>query len=260
MSIPVYKHLRRLRIWVSLLVMAGVTAGVALSYHTFLESWQLVPAILTGGAEWVLMWAFVTAICGRLYCSTACPLGTLQDMLARLRRRPNGYFYAPAMSRLRSLFLLAFIVAAILGLGFLVSALDPAARYESLTATSVKLLRTGALTLASALGAVATLGVVAAFAIARGRLLCNTLCPLGTVLGTFSRLSLYRIDIDTDRCVGCGLCTARCKSQCIDPSAHTVDFSRCVMCFDCVADCPTGAITLRKGRHQLQTPLLISDA
>lgn len=236
--------------------MTAIAATVALSRHTFLEGWQLVPAVLGGMAEWVMLWAVVTALCGRLYCSTACPLGTLQDFLARLRRRRYGYFYARPVPVIRWLATVAFIVAAFLGLAAVVSALDPAARFESMPGWVAELVRTGTFTLASGAAAALTLIVTAIFAVSRGRLLCNTICPVGTVLGAFSRYSLYQIDINTDKCVGCGLCTAKCKAQCIDPGSHTVDFSRCVVCFDCVASCPTDAITFRKDRHRLQLPLM----
>lgn len=255
-----YRMFRIARIVVGVAVMMAIAAAVALGHHTFLSDWQIVPAVLAGMGQWVLLWAVVTALFGRLYCSTACPLGTLQDFLARLNPRRNGYFYAPPVPKVRWLMVTAIVCAAFMSLGVVVAALDPAARFSSLPAAAAAWIRTGSLTLASGAGAAATLLVVAIFAVRRGRLLCNTLCPVGTVLGSFSRYSLFQIDINTDICIGCGKCTEKCKAQCIDPGSHTVDFSRCVVCFDCVASCPTGAITFRRGRHQLQMPLLQDTA
>ncbi len=38
--------------------------------------------------------------------------------------------------------------------------------------------------------------LLAAMAGARGRLFCNTLCPVGALLGLFAKISRYRIKID----------------------------------------------------------------
>ncbi len=69
--------------------------------------------------------------------------------------------------------------------------------------------------------------------------ICNTLCPVGTILGCVSRNSAMRIDIDTDRCIQCRRCEHVCKAECIDMQSHVVDMSRCVVCFDCLPCAPT---------------------
>lgn len=252
-----YRLLRLLRIVVSLIVMVATAIAVGLGYDCFLSRWQLVPAALVGAGEWLLMWAAVTALFGRLYCSTACPLGTLQDCLIRLRRRRRGFFFSPCRSTLRWIFASIIVIAAILGIGLIVKALDPSAIFAfEVSSLVAPWISATAFSLFTAIAALVVLAALAAFAIARGRLVCNTICPVGTILGAFSRLSLFQIDIDTDKCTGCGLCTARCKAECIDPQSHTVDFTRCVVCFDCMASCPNDAISLSRGRHQLQWPLL----
>ena len=35
---------------------------------------------------------------------------------------------------------------------------------------------------------------------------CKYLCPLGAVYGFFNRIALYRMDLDTGKCVACGKC------------------------------------------------------
>lgn len=78
-----------------------------------------------------------------------------------------------------------------------------------------------------------------------GRTYCNTICPVGTVLGFFSRYSLFRPVIDTEKCNGCGLCARKCKAACIDSSKHRIDYSRCVDCMDCIDACRQGAVGYR---------------
>ena len=76
-----------------------------------------------------------------------------------------------------------------------------------------------------------------------GRTYCNTICPVGTVLGFLSKYSLFKPVIDTTKCNGCGLCARNCKASCINSKAHEIDYSRCVACMDCLDKCKQGAIT-----------------
>ena len=90
----------------------------------------------------------------------------------------------------------------------------------------------------------------------RGRLLCNTVCPVGTVLGVGAKRSYFHIEIDPDRCINCGECERVCKAQCIKLPEKTVDTSRCVVCFDCTTVCPNQAINYKSGRYHLDMPML----
>ncbi|MDE6334744.1 MAG: 4Fe-4S dicluster domain-containing protein [Muribaculaceae bacterium] len=257
MSSHGYRWLRAARIAVSLAVLATVTATVACGYSCWLSQWQIIPALLAGSGAWLLLWAAATALTGRIYCSTACPMGTLQDLAARMKRRRNGYFFSAPKTMLRLSVVFAMLVAAMLGISVVIGVLDPAAAYARIGVYLGRpIAGAAAFSVGAAAIAFATLAATTVAAMARGRLLCNTICPVGTILGTLSRYALYHIDINTDKCTGCGLCTSRCKAECIDPTAHTVDASRCVMCFDCTAVCPDSAITLRRGRHRLQIPML----
>lgn len=86
-----------------------------------------------------------------------------------------------------------------------------------------------------------------------GRTYCNTICPVGTVLGFLSKYSLFKPVIDTTKCNGCGLCARNCKASCINSKAHEIDYSRCVACMDCLDKCKQGAITYTR-RHKSHTP------
>ncbi len=91
--------------------------------------------------------------------------------------------------------------------------------------------------------AVATFGVVGYLAWRNGRTYCNTICPVGTILGFVSKFSLFKISIDKEKCNGCQQCARKCKSSCIDIKGDAIDYSRCVVCFDCIDSCKQGAIS-----------------
>lgn len=250
-----YRILRAVRIAVALTVMT-VFACMALNVcglgdmlGRWLANMQIVTALLAGSAGWLLVWLVATLLFGRIYCSVACPLGTLMDIVARLRR-PRSYRYRRPATWLRILALVVFVEAGSLGMSALVGWLDPYADFATILKAFV--LASGAGWL-SAIVVAAVVGVVSWHS---GRLLCNTVCPVGVILGAVSRVSLMRFDINPDICTHCGKCEQVCRGSCIDQTHSLIDNSRCVTCFDCAATCPAGAIRWRVGRHRLQWPLL----
>ena len=90
-----------------------------------------------------------------------------------------------------------------------------------------------------------TFVVLVVLAWRNGRTYCNTICPVGTVLGFFSRYSLFRPEIDAEKCTNCSLCSRKCKAACINYKDHRIDYSRCVTCMDCIDSCKHGAISYK---------------
>jgi polyferredoxin/ferredoxin len=75
------------------------------------------------------------------------------------------------------------------------------------------------------------------------RFFCRVLCPLGALLGVFSRFALWRIDRDPVRCTDCDLCLKSCEGA-SDP--HTdLRKSECFVCLNCIEDCPHDALSFR---------------
>lgn len=64
----------------------------------------------------------------------------------------------------------------------------------------------------------------------------------------------YQVMIDTDKCIGCGICARTCVAHNIElnnKKAETI-FSDCVMCGQCAAVCPKEAISI-SGYDKSQT-------
>ena len=53
--------------------------------------------------------------------------------------------------------------------------------------------------------AAVTFVVLIVLAWRNGRTYCNTICPVGTILGFLARYSFLKPVIDTEKCNGCGL-------------------------------------------------------
>ncbi len=75
------------------------------------------------------------------------------------------------------------------------------------------------------------------------RFFCRAICPLGALLGLFSRFSLWRIDRDPVRCTDCDLCLKSCEGA-SDPQAD-LRKSECFVCLNCIEDCPHDALSFR---------------
>jgi ferredoxin len=75
------------------------------------------------------------------------------------------------------------------------------------------------------------------------RFFCRVLCPLGALLGVFSRFALWRIDRDPVRCTDCDLCLKSCEGA-SDPHKD-LRKSECFVCMNCIEDCPHDALTFR---------------
>jgi polyferredoxin len=75
------------------------------------------------------------------------------------------------------------------------------------------------------------------------RFFCRVLCPLGALLGVFSRFALWRIDRDPVRCTDCDLCLKSCEGA-SDPH-QDLRKSECFVCLNCIEDCPHDALSFR---------------
>ena len=78
---------------------------------------QFLPAILAVNVVVIIALIVLTLIFGRIYCSVICPLGIMQDLIARLNRKRNKYSFSKAISWLRYTMLAVMVVACVAGLG-----------------------------------------------------------------------------------------------------------------------------------------------
>lgn len=101
--------------------------------------------------------------------------------------------------------------------------------------------------------AAVTFVVVGVLAWRGGRTYCNTICPVGTVLSFFARFSWFKVRIDNNKCIGCGLCAKGCKASCIDVKNHKIDYSRCVVCGDCLGNCHKGALSFGSEERRVES-------
>ena len=263
--------LKKIRTSLAIVVFIGITllfldfTGTLHHWLSWLAKIQFLPAVMALNVIVIAALVVLTLVFGRIYCSVICPLGILQDLLARLRRKKNKYSYSKEVRWLRYPVLLVFIVAAVAGVGSLFQLLAP---YSSFGRIATMLFQPLWMMGNNVLGflaeradsyafytvdvwmkslpvfivALVTLVVLVVTAWTGGRTYCNTICPVGTILSFLARFSWLKVRFDAEKCKNCTMCSRNCKSSCIDYKTHTVDYSRCVVCGNCISKCKFGAL------------------
>lgn len=222
----------------------------------------------------VLGLILLTLIFGRIYCSVICPLGVFQDIIIWLQRKyglfvnkmkvrramaarsgnkgsapvfpeqkasVKHYAFSPERKVIRYGLLILTLAALFAGIQVFVALIAPYSSYGRIV-RGIAGIGEGAPTTLIVTGTV-TLLIIVTCSLLGGRIWCNTICPVGTVLGLFSRKAILKPHIDASKCNGCGRCVRGCKSSCIDGENHVIDYSRCVVCLDCIGRCKQGAIS-----------------
>ncbi|MDS4028379.1 MAG: 4Fe-4S binding protein [Candidatus Contendobacter sp.] len=276
------RWLKKIRVVVSLIFLAlttllfvdferfGPPLAQAVRYPQFVPSLlnftQTFALIATG----FLLVLGLTLLFGRVYCSMICPLGTVQDLIIHIAdklRKPRKIKFKPQKpyNTLRYGILALTVGLFLSGSALALSLLDPFSNFGRIAGDLLRplyvVVHNGVGSLLEALGLygpfpltwkappLATLAFPVLFLIGliglsawHGRLFCNTLCPVGALLGLVSRFALFKIRIPKDACLICAQCSIHCKAGCIRLKTKEIDFSRCVACFNCITVCEAHGI------------------
>lgn len=239
--------------------------GTMHHYVAWMAKLQFIPAVLALNLLVIVLLIVLTLVFGRVYCSVICPMGVFQDVIARLRRKKNKYSYSKAIHWLRYTMLGIFIAALLAGIPAIFGLLSPYSSYGRIAQNLFQPIYQWGNNLLAAVAesmdsyafyhtdiwmrslpvfvvAVVTFVIIFILAWRNGRTYCNTICPVGTVLGFLSRFAWFKVHFDEGKCRNCSLCSKNCKSSCIDYKTHTVDYSRCVSCGNCIGKCKFGAL------------------
>ena len=268
--------LRTIRIIVSAICFALITfyfldfAGLLPDSFNWLTRIQFFPALISTSLVILALLIGTTLIFGRIYCSSVCPMGVFQDVVNRISRpfkskKQKRFKYSRPKTVLRWSVLAISILTFVFGFAFILGTLDPYSafgrmvvsvfkpiylagnnlleniftRFDNYTFYKVEVFIPSIFTFIMGL---LTFFVIGYMAWRYGRSWCNTMCPVGTILGFLSKFSLFKVRINTENCTKCGRCVRDCKSSCINIKEQDIDHSRCVTCFNCLSACKDNAI------------------
>lgn len=209
----------------------------------------------------------LTLLFGRIYCSSFCPLGTLNDLIIGIYGRitKKKFKYQNPRRILACCILTGIIVTFLAHVHFLINVLDPFGLsgkifselirplpillnntfsrilqlFNDFSIRSIPIKQTS---IASLIFSSIIFIIIFILALLKNRLYCNSVCPIGTFLGLVSKGSLFKILINHNKCNNCGLCIDVCKAGCIDLQTQQLEFDRCIACYNCIYVCKEKAI------------------
>ena len=207
----------------------------------------------------------VGALIGRVVCGFLCPFGLVQDLMYKipvpkiLRRMPGDRYlrYLKYVVLISLVLVLPDRATNIVGQGdpWFCKWLCPSG---TLFGGIPQVLSTPALQ--AALGflfswKMGILLLILALSMVNYRPFCKYLCPLGAIYGRCNPISLYHLEVDKEKCNGCGACSRACGMGVDVPKAP--NSPECIRCGKCATICPQDALQFRfvsrKGRRQTRT-------
>ena len=176
-----------------------------------------------------------TLILGRAICGFLCPVGLIQDIADKIRQKTktegikmNDKMYE-ALTPIKWCMLLIFVGLCFAGGNFC----------NFCPAVAVSPILAGMSTSLYVSGFLMVLVLMGGFF--KRRAFC-TICPLGTIMGFFHKISLFRVKKDCQSCTECGACYEACpmgiKMIYTEREKADVTHANCIMCGECVRCCP----------------------
>tara|TARA_R100001377_G_scaffold81753_1_gene61476 strand:+ start:7616 stop:9643 length:2028 start_codon:yes stop_codon:yes gene_type:complete len=212
--------------WVALcatLLYLGFYKGGFLSVAHITGAIHQGPSIFLGNLPMLMIIVFTvitTIIWGRVFCSSLCPFGAVQDVIARFT--PKAWrLKMPQAIHDNALYVKYAILALIVGAAISGSSISLFQYFEPF----------GTLFFFSSSALLWTILILILIASAVvERFYCRYVCPLGAALGIVSLVSPLRIK-RVSQCTVCKVCEHACPTGAI--RKEKIDFKECVRCDIC---------------------------
>lgn len=218
----------------------------------------------------------VTAVLGRVFCGWICPLGTLNNIVGSVRKQ-QIYRKDRNWHRIKYCILI-FLISSSLFSVQLVGIMDPISLLiRSLSVSIYPSFNYGVRSLFDAIYISDIKGIVnvseAAYSVIKKFILsfqqpfyyqsafigilffiilglnlvekrfwCRNLCPLGALLGIFSRFSLLKRSV-SEGCNSCGACASVCQGDAAPDKKDRWRDAECLYCWNCDDVCPQNAVS-----------------
>lgn len=223
----------------------------------------------------------ITIILGRVFCGWLCPLGTLNNIVSSLKKRhaKRQPFY---LHRIKYYILIFLLVSSVFTLQ-LAGIMDPISLLiRSFSISIYPLINYGVRALFDGMYNTNVPGVVyisefvytvmkksilsfqqtyymqgifigmifftiLGLNFVERRFWCKYLCPLGALLGLFSRYSILKREV-SEGCTSCGMCDKVCQGAAFSENREEWMKIECLTCFNCDDICPADAVSFGFGR------------
>ncbi len=216
------ERLRWAALGVTLLYLGFIDGGF-LSISHITNGLQLGPSMYLSDLPLLMIIAFTlvtTLLWGRVFCSSLCPFGALQDLLTRITPKRWQRKVPQRIHDRAQLIKYAFLAVILLGAIFFsgVSLFQYVEPFGTLFYFSTSIL----------LWFILLVILLASMVVKR--FYCRYLCPLGAALGILSLISPLRIQ-RVEQCQACKVCEQSCPTGAI--RGADIQFHECVRCDIC---------------------------
>ncbi|MCX7845422.1 MAG: 4Fe-4S binding protein [Dictyoglomaceae bacterium] len=170
---------------------------------------------------------------GRYFCGWFCPFGALQDWLYRIKTFKIDISDRFSIYIRWIIFISLVIIIPYLTLEPWFCKLCPAGTLE---AGIPQILINPSLR--NLIGILFTIKIIILLlffisSIFISRLFCRFICPLGTILSIFNKLSFYHLEVESS-CPQCGICRSKCPVNIeVYKDPNSLSCIRCLECADC---------------------------
>jgi MauM/NapG family ferredoxin protein len=236
------------------------------------------------GFLWAAGLVLVTLALGRVFCGFVCPFGSIHHAIGAVKPALKGEGMLQANrktpgQRFKYFILIFMLLGCLLGLN-LTGLLDPIAMlyrslalavipglgaglrsfFDALAGSDIKILNllsyAGEVLVAPVFGYTSQsyqtawlIGLIFLVLLflnrVRPRFWCRILCPLGALLGIFSRFSILKLEKYPEKCTDCNLCTRHCQGAASPKPNQQWESAECLVCFNCFNVCPEDALAFR---------------
>lgn len=243
--------------WITLgytLFYLGFYNGTFLSVSHITNGLKLGPSLFLNDLPLLLIVVFTivtTLFWGRVFCSSLCPFGALQDFITRIMPK-KWQLEVPQAIHDKALYIKYGILALLVVTALTFSDLSLFQYFEPF-GTIFYFSRS------MVLWAILAVFLLASMFISR--FYCRYACPLGAALGVTSFLSPFRIK-RVQQCEVCKVCENSCPTGAI--RGHEIDFKECVRCDICESKLITKAGVCKHtvedvmARHKTWTPVTVT--
>lgn len=208
--------------------------GAVETLHTYLTTDSFLHHIGTSNFVAISALFLTLIIAGAMFCGYICPLGTVQDYLAKLGKKLwNGRYFNRIPLRISNIlsyfkyFFLAFILfQTSRHFSLVFEDIDP--YYNLFNIWSDEIAIAGYISVAVFL--LASLFVERPY--------CKYVCPLGAINGIFNKFSFFNIKRNANTCINCKKCDKACPMNIQVSAKEKISSAACIRCGKCIEACP----------------------
>ena len=186
---------------------------------------KIIPVIIVAG----IIFLVFAIVFGRLFCGFLCPLGFLFDVIWKV----TELLHLPKLRRDEKLMRIIRIINKVF-LGFFLCGISLLIAILVLSPEILNGVRIPIL-----VPIIAACVMIIVNSLAR-RLFCNV-CPIGSFIGLFEKISIVKLEKKCGDCLMCGACYEACpmriKEIYTEINNNNVSSPRCIFCGECVKQC-----------------------